>query len=158
LTDSGSTGLRHPGTAAVLDRWRLVGRHRPQPRIPHGFDRATRAPRGGTGPRNLWTTPLTAGGQAAGGVGRGSAAMNESTKAAELAELAEVSALQALRATKQLLDGLLDQRRRLMIDARDEGASWADIGATLDVSRHAAHELYHRHTKNPWTATRVRKP
>lgn len=81
-----------------------------------------------------------------------------STKAAELAELAEVSALQALRATKQLLDGLLDQRRRLMIDARDEGASWADIGATLDVSRQAAHELYHRHTKNPWTATRIRKP
>lgn len=78
--------------------------------------------------------------------------------AAELAELAEVSALQALRATKQLLDGLLDQRRRLMIDARDEGASWADIGAALDVSRQAAHELYHRHTKNPWTSTRVRKP
>jgi len=85
-----------------------------------------------------------------------------STKAAELtaelAELAEVSALHALRATRQLLDGLLDQRRRLMIDARDEGASWADIGAALDVSRQAAHELYHRQIKNPWTATRVRKP
>lgn len=77
---------------------------------------------------------------------------------AERAELAEVGALHALRATKQLLDGLLDQRRRLMIDARDEGASWADIGAALDVSRQAAHELYHRQIKNPWTATRVRKP
>ena len=77
---------------------------------------------------------------------------------AERAELAEVSALHALRATKQLLDGLLDQRRRLMIDARDEGASWADIGAALDISRQAAHELYHRQIKNPWTATRVRKP
>ncbi len=64
--------------------------------------------------------------------------------AAELAELAEVNALQALRAAKHLLDELLTQRQRLMIDARDEGASWADIGAVLDVSRQSAHELYHR--------------
>lgn len=64
--------------------------------------------------------------------------------AAELAELAEVSALQALRADKRLLDELLARRQRLMIDARDEGASWADIGAVLEVSRQSAHELYHR--------------
>lgn len=69
---------------------------------------------------------------------------------AELAELAEVSALHALRATKRLLDDLLTRRQRLMIDARDEGASWADIGAALDVSRQAAHELYHRKRRALW--------
>ena len=61
-----------------------------------------------------------------------------------MAQLPEVSALDALRANAALVDQLTSQRWVAMKIARDEGASWEQIGQALGVSRQSAWEFLRR--------------
>lgn len=61
-----------------------------------------------------------------------------------IAQLPEVSALDALRANAALVDQLTTQRWVAMKIARDEGASWEQIGQALGVSRQSAWEFLRR--------------
>lgn len=60
------------------------------------------------------------------------------------AELPEVTALQSLRANAKLVSVLTAQRWYVMQFAREEGASWSEIGAALGISKQAAHHFYRR--------------
>ncbi|MBB3053540.1 hypothetical protein FHS23_004594 [Prauserella isguenensis] len=61
-----------------------------------------------------------------------------------LAGLAPVTAVQALEANRRLVELMTGRRWVVMRDAREAGASWAEIGAALGMSRQAAHEWYQR--------------
>lgn len=61
-----------------------------------------------------------------------------------LAELPEVSPLDALRANAELVDALTSQRWIAMKAAREQGASWEQIGQALGVSRQSAWEFLRR--------------
>lgn len=55
---------------------------------------------------------------------------------------AAVTALEALRASRLLVDRLNGRRWYVMRDAREAGASWAEIGDAAGVSRQAAQQWY----------------
>ncbi|RBM17957.1 hypothetical protein DI005_20730 [Prauserella sp. PE36] len=62
----------------------------------------------------------------------------------KLAETAPVTAVHALAANRRLIELLTGRRWYVMQEAREAGASWADIGAALDMTRQSAHEWYQR--------------
>lgn len=77
------------------------------------------------------------------GNGEGAAAARQ-----ELGRLPQVSELDALRANARLV-AMLEGRRWLeMQAAREHGASWADIGEALGMSRQGAWEWYQRHIEH----------
>lgn len=59
-----------------------------------------------------------------------------------LAELPEVSALDGLAANHRLVNLLTGRRWFVMQQAREEGATWEQIGDALGMSRQGAHEWY----------------
>jgi hypothetical protein len=61
-----------------------------------------------------------------------------------LAGLPEVSALDALSANARLVELLIGQRWYVMQAAREAGASWAEIGAALGMSKQGAQDWYRR--------------
>jgi hypothetical protein len=61
-----------------------------------------------------------------------------------LAKLPGVTGLDALRASRRVVDLLTGARWHMMRQAREEGASWSDIGQALGMSRQAAHDFYRR--------------
>lgn len=61
-----------------------------------------------------------------------------------LADLAVVTALDALRANARLVELLIGRRWIAMQDAREEGASWEQIGEALGMSKQGAHDWYRR--------------
>jgi hypothetical protein len=66
------------------------------------------------------------------------------TAEAVVAELPQVSALDALQANARAIDLLTSRRWLVMREAREEGATWEQIGAALGMSRQSAHEWYSR--------------
>lgn len=56
----------------------------------------------------------------------------------------DVSALDALRANEQIVSLLTGWRWRAIRQAREQGASWVDVGAALGMSKQGAWDLYHR--------------
>uniref|UniRef100_UPI003F4968A2 hypothetical protein n=1 Tax=Amycolatopsis sp. CA-151526 TaxID=3239921 RepID=UPI003F4968A2 len=62
----------------------------------------------------------------------------------DLAELAEVSPLQALRAGQRFTDLVTGRRWITMMEAREAGASWSEIGGALGMSRQGAQDWYRR--------------
>jgi len=63
-----------------------------------------------------------------------------------LAKLPGVAGLDALRVSRRLVELLTGARWHMMRQAREEGASWSDIGQALDMTRQAAHDFYRRKT------------
>ena len=63
----------------------------------------------------------------------------------KLADLAGPVALDSLRANARLVVLLTGWRWFVIEQAREEGASWADIGEALGMSRQSAWEWYKRH-------------
>jgi hypothetical protein len=61
-----------------------------------------------------------------------------------LMKLPGVSGIDALRASRRVVDLLTGARWHMMRQAREEGASWNDIGQALGMSRQAAHDFYRR--------------
>ena len=52
------------------------------------------------------------------------------------------AALAALRTLRNRERALSESKRDLILQARSQGCSWAEVGAALGVSRQAAWELY----------------
>jgi hypothetical protein len=80
-----------------------------------------------------------------------------------LAAVAEVTPLQALEAAHRLSELLTGGRWYLMRDAREAGASWSEIGASLAMSKQGALDWYsrkiadqERHLPNHHDADRAR--
>ena len=63
---------------------------------------------------------------------------------AAMAELPSVSPLEALRANAELVQLLIARRWAVIQEAREQGASWTEVGDALGVSRQAAWEFYQR--------------
>ncbi len=63
---------------------------------------------------------------------------------AQLAELPVVTALDGLRASGQLVELLTGRRWYVMQQAKEDGASWEQIGEALGMSRQSAWEWYRR--------------
>jgi|tagenome__1003787_1003787.scaffolds.fasta_scaffold20287380_2 hypothetical protein len=61
-----------------------------------------------------------------------------------LAKLPGVTGLDALRASRRVVELLTGARWHMMRQAREEGASWNDIGQALGMTRQAAHDFYRR--------------
>lgn len=61
-----------------------------------------------------------------------------------MAEAPEVTALSALEANRRLVDLLVGRRWSVMQSAREEGATWAEIGAALGMTRQGAQDWYRR--------------
>jgi hypothetical protein len=55
-----------------------------------------------------------------------------------------VGGLDALRASRRVVEVFTGARWHLMRQAREEGASWGQIGQALGMSRQAAHDFYRR--------------
>lgn len=66
------------------------------------------------------------------------------TAAGALAQLPEVTALEALRANARAVDLLTGRRWYVMKSAREAGATWAQIGEALGMTKQAAHDFYRR--------------
>jgi hypothetical protein len=66
------------------------------------------------------------------------------TAARALAQLPEVTALDALRANTRAVDLLTGRRWYVMKSAREAGATWAQIGEALGMTKQAAHDFYRR--------------
>ena len=66
------------------------------------------------------------------------------TAAGALAQLPEVTALDALRANARAVDLLTGRRWYVMKSAREDGATWAQIGEALGMTKQAAHDFYRR--------------
>lgn len=62
---------------------------------------------------------------------------------------ARVTALEALAAAHHLATAAREVYEPLVADAQAQGASWADIGAALGISRQAAHTTYRHAKKEP---------
>jgi hypothetical protein len=62
----------------------------------------------------------------------------------KLAELPDVSMLDALRASRALVELLTGRRWYVMQAAREQGATWEQIGAALGMSRQGAQDWYAR--------------
>lgn len=61
-----------------------------------------------------------------------------------LAEVREVAALEALRANAKAVELLTARRWYAMKSAREAGATWAQIGEALGITKQAAHDFYQR--------------
>ena len=61
-----------------------------------------------------------------------------------LVQAAEVSALDALRANERIVSLLTGWRWLAIRQAREQGASWGDVGAALGMSKQGAWDLYRR--------------
>lgn len=61
-----------------------------------------------------------------------------------LAEVSEVAALEALRANARAVELLTSRRWYVMKSAREAGATWAQIGEALGITKQAAHDFYRR--------------
>jgi hypothetical protein len=61
-----------------------------------------------------------------------------------LAKLPGVTGVDALRASRRVVELLTGARWHMMRQAREEGASWNDIGQALGMTRQAAHDFYRR--------------
>ena len=61
-----------------------------------------------------------------------------------VAEEPEVTALEALAANRALVDELVGQRWYVMQAAREDGASWGELGAALGMSKQGAQDWYRR--------------
>jgi hypothetical protein len=61
-----------------------------------------------------------------------------------LAELPACTPLQALRANKRLIDLLTGRRWSVMQEAREQDASWAEVGDALGMSKQGAQDWYSR--------------
>jgi hypothetical protein len=61
-----------------------------------------------------------------------------------LAEISEVAALEALRANAKAVELLTGRRWYVMKSAREAGATWAQIGEALGITKQAAHDFYSR--------------
>jgi hypothetical protein len=62
----------------------------------------------------------------------------------KLATLPDVSMLDALRASRALVERLTGRRWYVMQAAREQGATWEQIGAALGMSRQGAQDWYAR--------------
>jgi hypothetical protein len=74
---------------------------------------------------------------------------------AALAKLPGVTGLDALRASRRVVELLTGARWHMMRQAREEGASWSDIGNALGMSRQAAHDFYRRKIEQEQDDSRV---
>lgn len=61
-----------------------------------------------------------------------------------LAEVREVAALQALRANAKAVELLTARRWYVMKSAREAGATWAQIGEALGITKQGAYDFYRR--------------
>ena len=61
-----------------------------------------------------------------------------------LSEVSEVAALEALRANAKAVELLTARRWYVMKSAREGGATWAQIGEALGITKQAAHDFYRR--------------
>lgn len=61
-----------------------------------------------------------------------------------LAEVREVAALEALRANAKAVELLTAKRWYVIRSAREAGATWAQIGEALGITKQAAHDFYRR--------------
>lgn len=61
-----------------------------------------------------------------------------------LAETAPVTALHALAANRRLVELLTGRRWYVMQAAREDGATWSEIGAALGMSKQGAQDWYRR--------------
>jgi hypothetical protein len=61
-----------------------------------------------------------------------------------MTKLPGVAGLDALRASRRVVELLTSARWHMMRQAREEGASWSDIGRALGMTRQAAHDFYRR--------------
>jgi hypothetical protein len=61
-----------------------------------------------------------------------------------LSEVSEVAALEALRANAKAVELLTARRWYVMKSAREGGATWAQIGEVLGITKQAAHDFYRR--------------
>jgi hypothetical protein len=61
-----------------------------------------------------------------------------------ITKLPGIAGLDALRASRRVVDLLTAARWHMMRQAREEGASWNDIGQALGMTRQAAHDFYRR--------------
>lgn len=73
-------------------------------------------------------------------------------------EVASLAPLDALRELQQAEAELEDLRRDLVARARDDGASWGDVGHALDVTRQSAHERFATAAVGPTTTTAAAPP
>jgi hypothetical protein len=64
-----------------------------------------------------------------------------------LAKLPGVTGLDALRASQRVVELLTGARWHMMRQAREEGASWTDVGQALGMSKQAAYDFYRRRTE-----------
>lgn len=64
-----------------------------------------------------------------------------------IADRQDVSALDALRANERIVTLLTGWRWLAIRQAREEGHSWTDIGAALNMSKQGAWDLYQRAVK-----------
>src|SRR5690606_13083253 len=71
---------------------------------------------------------------------------------------ARVTALEALAAAHHLATAAREVYEPLVADAQAQGASWADIGAALGISRQAAHTTYRHATKEPSSMLSLFRP
>ena len=67
------------------------------------------------------------------------------------ADRQDVSALEALRANERIVTLLTGWRWLAIRQAREEGHSWTDIGAALNMSKQGAWDLYQRAIKQQET-------
>ncbi|MBT8163770.1 MULTISPECIES: hypothetical protein [Arthrobacter] len=61
-----------------------------------------------------------------------------------LAEVSEIAALEALRANAKAVELLTARRWYVIKSAREAGATWAQIGDALGITKQAAHDFYSR--------------
>jgi hypothetical protein len=61
-----------------------------------------------------------------------------------LAGVREVAALEALRANAKAVELLTARRWYVIKSAREAGATWAQIGEALGITKQAAHDFYRR--------------
>jgi hypothetical protein len=61
-----------------------------------------------------------------------------------LAGVREVAALEALRANAKAVELLTARRWYVIKTAREAGATWAQIGEALGITKQAAHDFYRR--------------
>lgn len=61
-----------------------------------------------------------------------------------LTEVREVAALEALRENVKAVELLTARRWYVMKSAREAGATWAQIGEALGITKQAAHDFYRR--------------
>ena len=65
-----------------------------------------------------------------------------------LSEVSEVAALEALRANAKAVELLTARRWYVMKSAREGGATWAQIGEALGITKQAAHDFQRPRPKN----------